>query len=54
MQDPLVIHDCPITRSRSKRVKEALMSLVADIQVNDLKTIEDLHLIMLIRVSDLR
>ena len=54
MKDPLVIQDGPITRSRSKRMKEALMSLVAEIQVNDLKTIEDLHLIMLIGVLDHR
>lgn len=43
LKDPLRIQDGPVTRSRSKQIKEALMSLVAAVQVNEMKTIEDLH-----------
>ena len=43
MKDPLVIREGPITRSRSKLVKEALMNIVAEIRVQELKSIKDVQ-----------
>lgn len=52
MKDPLVIREGPITRSRAKLVNEALTSIVAEIQVKELNSIEDAHGITLIGVLD--